>query len=80
MDSRKEGHALLRKIKHAIDTYSSRYVIIRPMYINEPDGSEFMNADACIVPVRPRQQGFWEIVGKRIYIYIGRTERGGRDI
>ena len=38
------GHALLLKIKHAIDTYSSRYVIIRPMYINDPDGNEFMNA------------------------------------
>ena len=33
------------KIKHAIDTYSSRNVIIRPMPINDPDGNEFMNAD-----------------------------------
>ena len=50
MDARKVGHALLLKIKHAIDTYSSRYVIIRPMYrtINDPDGNEFMNADASL--------------------------------
>ena len=44
MDTRKVGHALLLKIKHAIDSNSSRYAIIRPMSINDP-GDEFSNAD-----------------------------------
>ena len=48
MDTRNVGHALLLKIKHPIDTYSSRYVISRPMSINDPDGDEFMNADASL--------------------------------
>ena len=41
----KSRACLTAKIKHAIDTYSSRYVIIRPMSINDPDGDEFTNAD-----------------------------------
>ena len=57
---------LAAKIKHAIDTCSSRYVIIRPMSINDPDGDELTNAD--VLPRQAKKTMFFgESVGKRIY-------------
>ena len=49
MRERYIGHALLLKIKHAIDTYSSRYVIIRPMSITDTDGDRYSNT-AFVMP------------------------------
>ena len=72
MDTRKVGHALLLKIKHAIDTYSSRYVIIRSMSINNPDGDEFTNADVLSMSGK-ENNAFGKMQAS---VYIGRTERG----